>query len=450
MAMTILRFILISLLMPLSIVMAAPIVVLLKTEEQPAPLYFVIDNDGSYTKSYVDEMRKIARFDFDHNSKTSVAPTTQELDQLALKEAFKEQKHLKTWQDKGIELVVVFLIKEGKLEVEVIEPSTKKIKAVHAISLTGKVDEDRKKFHTLADTILENFFQIQGIAGSRIAFTDKRRINANKEVAEVWESDYDGANLTQLTKENALCVTPIYLPSDKDKKSHLLCYVSYKTGQPKLKMVNLQNGISQPLIRLRGQQMMPSFSPQRDSIAFISDLTGNPDLFLVDLDENLKPESKPRQIYGTRYSTQGSPTFSPDGKQIAFVSNKDGKPRIYTMAVPAPTAKIEQITPTLISKRPVEASAPAWSPDGTKIAYCAKTGDYRQIYVYELSTGKEIQITTGSSHKENPCWAKNSVHLLYNAGNEASTNIFLVDIIQKKPVQITQGKNQKRFPAWRN
>jgi len=60
-------------------------------------------------------------------------------------------------------------------------------------------------------------------------------------------------------------------------------------------------------------------NPCETRIAFISDITGNPDLFLQDFSPEKGPIGKPRQIFTTHQATQGSPTFSPDGKRIALL-----------------------------------------------------------------------------------------------------------------------------------
>ena len=160
---------------------------------------------------------------------------------------------------------------------------------------------------------------------------------------------------------------------------------------------------------------MPAVSQQRDKVAFISDVTGNPDLFL----QNFSPEKgaigKPQQIFSARQATQGSPAFSPDGSRVAFVSDKDGSAKIYVIQIPEPGASLKDIKATLISKANRENSAPTWSPDGTKLAYCSKTSGDRQIWIYDFNTKKEKQITQGTGHKENPSWAPNSLHLVFNS-----------------------------------
>jgi TolB protein len=265
----------------------------------------------------------------------------------------------------------------------------------------------------------------------------------------VWESDYDGENVRPLTSNSGYSVTPLYVPPKSGFATGSFFFVSYKTGQPKIYYQSLNDSASaRRLTLLRGNQLMPAISRQRNKMAFISDVTGNPDLFVQDFSPEAGAIGKPYQIFSAHLSTQGSPTFSPDGKQIAFVSNKDGSPRIYSIEVPAPGTSLNQIKPTLITKRNRESTAPAWSPDGTKLAYCSITQGVRQIWVYDFITREEKQVTQGQGNKENPSWAPNSLHLVFNSSDAGACEVYMINLNQPDAVRITTGAGEKRFPNW--
>lgn len=193
---------------------------------------------------------------------------------------------------------------------------------------------------------------------------------------------------------------------------------------------------------------MPAISPKRDKLAFISDVTGNPDLFILPFNPDEGTVGKPYQIFSTRQGTQGTPTFSPDGKQIAFVSNKDGSPRIYKMKVPEAGASIKNLQAVLLTKLSRESSAPAWSPDGKKIAYCALTNGVRQIWIYDLEKNRERQLTRGPGNKENPTWAPNSLHIMFNSSDKKACELYFINLNQTEATKITTGPGEKRFPNW--
>jgi Tol biopolymer transport system component len=56
------------------------------------------------------------------------------------------------------------------------------------------------------------------------------------------------------------------------------------------------------------------------------------------------------------------PAWSPDGTKIAFTSNRDGNHEIYVL-------NADGTGVTRLTNDPLRDAEPAWSPDGTKIAF---------------------------------------------------------------------------------
>jgi TolB protein len=251
-----------------------------------------------------------------------------------------------------------------------------------------------------------------------------------------------------LTHNNGYCITPCYIPPKPENLSGHYFYVSYLNGQPKIYVASLREGNDRQFLYLRGNQLMPAVSSQRDKLAFINDITGNPDLFLQLFTPEAGPIGKPRQIFSAVNATQGTPAFSPDGKWLAFVSNKDGSPRVYILEIPPAGANLKNLTLKLISKANRESSAPAWSPDGSKLAYCAMTKNVRQIWIYDFDKKKERQLTHGTGNKENPTWAPNSLHLVFNSTGSSGSELYMINLNQPEAVKITSGPGEKRFPSW--
>ena len=146
-------------------------------------------------------------------------------------------------------------------------------------------------------------------------------------------------------------------------------------------------------------------------------------------------------------ATQASPTFSPDGGKIAFVSDKerlaanlcDGNPRSSGYQTAGSIAS---------TRKNRENTSPAWSPDGKKLAYSARTDGVRQIWIYDFTTEQEWQLTSGAENKENPAWAPDSLHLIYNTETHDVSELYMINLHQQEPVRINLGFGQKRFASW--
>ncbi len=407
----------------------------LATENHLSPLYLTsfYKEKPAFNQTYLTSLHQILSHDLNHNGTTRLVPETALLKQM--NGSFDQMADINDWKNQQIFYLVKPQMKDKTLTVKVLSVISRTIKTLQTQPLTGQLATDRRQVHLLADAIHKALFNTPGIAGTRILYTVRIE---NPLSSEVWEVDADGSNPRQITRNSGYAVTPTNLPDNK----HFL-YVGYKTGQPKIYVASRTDGIGKRISYFKGNQLMPAVS--ENQIAFVSDYTTNPDLFLASYDQTQASLGKPQQIFAHKRGTQGTPSFSPDGKKIAFVSNKDGSPRIYLMDIPKPGHNGK---PTLITKYNPGATAPSWSPDGKKIAYCAKAKGVRQIWVYDLEKKTERQLTSGTLNKENPSWAPDSLHLVFNTTGKSGSDLYTINLNQLEPVRITSGLGEKRFPAW--
>ena len=121
--------------------------------------------------------------------------------------------------------------------------------------------------------------------------------------------------------------------------------------------------------------------------------------YVIDLDTGVmtpQPEALVRSL-GGRFGNQYA--VSPDGLRLAYVRTGDGRPdfgpnhyrvlndQIFIAGIDG--TRVRQVT-----HAPYGAWSPAWSPDGTRIAYEAlDSGRLLGLYVLDVASGESTQIT---------------------------------------------------------
>lgn len=422
----------------------------LSTTSALIPVYFgKFSGETSFDRNYLSQLEAVLLYDLNYNGSTKVLPFNEQKEKVLTSKDMKEAFSSSLWKSFGVAHIIKINCSGKNLDAYLFSVQTGCLKHFTDIPLTGDLSHDRRQMHKLSDAIHKTLFDKEGIASARILYA--MQIKESREgsgwTSEIWECDWDGHNTRQITKERSYSVTPVFIPPNPKfpGAGDRFLYVSYKLGQPKIFLASLKEGSGKRLIDLRGNQLLPAISSQRDKVAFICDAAGRSDLFLQPFNPQTGEVGKPFQLFSYPHSTQASPTFSPDGSKIAFVSDKDGQMRIYVIPVIATGKRADA---TLISKQNNENSCPSWSPDGRKLAYSAKTSGVRQIWVYDFVTKEERQLTSGPGNKENPSWALDSLHIVFNSTDASSSELYVVNLQQPEAMKITKGQGKKHYPTW--
>ncbi|HKO95897.1 MAG TPA: S9 family peptidase [Pyrinomonadaceae bacterium] len=139
-----------------------------------------------------------------------------------------------------------------------------------------------------------------------------------------------------------------------------------------------------------------------------------------------------------RIGQSGSPSFSPDGQTIAFVSNMSGMPQIWVISVHGGF-------PKLITASDDPVGFVRWSPDGKWLAFNVAPGGgfNEQIFVVRPDGTGLRRLTEGG--KENNFlgdWTHDSRFLTFssNRRSAASTDSYLVDVATGQSKMIAENR----------
>ena len=115
---------------------------------------------------------------------------------------------------------------------------------------------------------------------------------------------------------------------------------------------------------------------------------------------------------------QAAPAYSPDGSRIAFQSDRSGDWEIWTCAR-------NGSDPVQLTRfRGPLTGTPRWSPDGKEIAFDSRASGVSQIYVVSAAGGEPRQLTHDGEGSEVPSWSRDGRWIYYSTIKNGTANVW--------------------------
>lgn len=318
--------------------------------------------------------------------------------------------------------------------------------------------------------------------GTRVAFSSDRGAAGNY---DIWVLDTRSGVLTQVTKNPAEDFMPAWSPDDRE-----IAFISIRGGEQAVWAIDLGTGAESKKAAGGGRADAPSFAPAGTLVYHVTqgtssryevdgkNVTGDenvfafragwlsPDEFVYVSDGKIRARSVSKgtvrtiefsatlQVNRASYTPRKrdfdsraprrvlgivKPVISPDGKTVAFSALGD----IYLMPIGG--------KPVNITNSPFLDTEPAWSADGTQLAWTSdRAGGRMEIWIRDMKTGAEKSVVRLPAAAMAPAWSPDGTRIAYLDVNAIwrHGDIEVVNLATKETATLAEGIFAPGIPTW--
>ncbi len=227
--------------------------------------------------------------------------------------------------------------------------------------------------------------------GRRVAFVRNKGVNNS----DIFISQLDGSNLEMVPIASTIMGLS-WAGSD-------IIFSLLENNQSKLKLLDVKTATYKPVLPHINNALFPNYSERNKTLVYARRSFGKS---IMALELVAEANQAPVTPLLSSPNIDFYPNFSQATGQLAFVSNRSGNDEVWL--VDRNGEESRQLT-----HMQTQVYGPTWSPDGSAIAFTAadKANKFKQIHIYDFSDGSLRQITDGDQDHAPPTWSRDGNHI---------------------------------------
>ncbi len=228
-------------------------------------------------------------------------------------------------------------------------------------------------------------------------------------IGEINVIDADGSRLHQVTSDRR-GIRGISWSANGQQ----IIFSAFRDGQFQLREIGASGGPSR-LITTNADSAVDIANARSGAFLAFTSVEENWNIWRIPLggDETVRPE----ELLSSTGRNLGA-LYSPDGSQIAFVSDRSGSPEIWLAA--ADGSRLRRLTnfngPWL--------GGISWSPDGQHLAFDSRPSGHSSIFTISASGGHPAPLEENHAEERNPAFSEDGKALYFNSNRDGRLRIW--------------------------
>lgn len=251
----------------------------------------------------------------------------------------------------------------------------------------------------------------------------------------IWVMDEDGSNKRQLTTDGT-ALTPVWSPDGAR-----IAFASGSGMERDIFVINADGSGLRNLSNVPGDERSPTWAPDGSRVAF--------ERFYI----QTQPFLEESGIYVVNANGSGlarladsdgtdtAPAWSPTGQEFAFIRAK----AIWLMNIDG-TGRRQVGPATLPSTLSV-----AWSPVGSKVAFSSvppmSIQGLQDIYVLDVASGKVTKLTE-TEDNSSPAWSSDGTKIAFTSWRGGNQDLFVMNADGSGQLRLTDDPGADAQPNW--